>query len=147
MVVALAHWPIQPIRIKQAKVPEGRYDMNLGELRTYTKDCGDYKKLKKYEDAEIILQLRWNMDQPLKRAVDVNHGSSWGNMSLDNALIAISNNNNKQQQTCNEVVYQREFHSKVQSESETIAEFLVRLRDCAVCGFVCPFNDSHDLTD
>ena len=52
------------------------------------------------------------------------------------------------QQTCNEVVYQKEFHSIIQNESETIAEYLTRLRDNAVdCGFTCPYDDSHDLTD
>ena len=77
-----------PTRIKQVKVPDGRYEMNRGELRTFIKDCRDYKKLTKYSDAEIILQLRLHMDQTLKRAIDINHGSQWYDMNLDDALNA-----------------------------------------------------------
>ena len=52
------------------------------------------------------------------------------------------------QRTCNEAVYQKEFQGLMQREHETIAEYHVRIRDCAMdCGFICPFDDTHDLTD
>ena len=71
-----------PAKMNQVKVPQGHYEMNRGELRTYMKDCKDYKKLTKYTDAEIVLQLHLHMDQNLKRAIDVNYGNNWDNKTL-----------------------------------------------------------------
>ena len=66
-------------------------------------------------------------------------------MNLDDALNDISK---IVQLTRNEVVYQKEFHSIIQKKSETIAEYLTRLRDSAVdCGFTCPYEQSHDLNN
>ena len=63
--------------VKNVKVPEGHLEMNPNEFRTYSKDCRDYKKLTGYSDAQIVLQIRMNMDSDLKRAVDVNFKDEW----------------------------------------------------------------------
>ena len=59
--------------VKNVKVLEGRHDMNRNEFRTFAKDCRDYRKLVSYTDAQIVLQIRMNMDNDLKRAIDVNY--------------------------------------------------------------------------
>ena len=66
-----------PAIVKNVKVPEGRHDMNPNEFRTFSKDCRDYKKLTKYSDEQIVLQVRLNMDTELKRAIDVNIKDAW----------------------------------------------------------------------
>ena len=36
----------------------------------------------------------------------------------------------------------------MQRDGETVQEFVTRLKTCASdCSFICPFDDSHDLTD
>ena len=57
---------------KNVKVPEGRYTMSLSEYRTYSKDCVDYKTLTGLNDNQIVLQMRLNMDNDLKLAMDTN---------------------------------------------------------------------------
>ena len=78
-----------PSTVKQVKVPEGRYDMTLGEFRTFEKDCHDYKTLTQYNDAQIVLQLRMNMDSQLKSAIDVNYRTEWDKFTLKQAIAAI----------------------------------------------------------
>ena len=56
--------------VKQVKCPEGRYDMTPAEFRSYKQDCIDYKKLTRYTEQEVVMQLRLNMDADLKRAID-----------------------------------------------------------------------------
>ena len=63
--------------IKRVIIPSGRYDMNSHELRTYTKDCTDFKKLTACTDEQAILQMRMNMDESLKQAIDANYGNTW----------------------------------------------------------------------
>ena len=63
--------------IREVKVPDGHYNMNLSEYRTYCKDCRDYKTLTNYTDNQVVLQMRLNMDNDLKRAIDTNYSTSW----------------------------------------------------------------------
>ena len=44
--------------VRQVKVPDGHYNMNLSEYRTYCKDCRDYKTLTNYTDNQVVLQMR-----------------------------------------------------------------------------------------
>ena len=39
-----------PASVKNVTVPEGRYDMNSNDYRTFSKDCRDYKKLTNYSN-------------------------------------------------------------------------------------------------
>ena len=51
-------------------------------------------------------------------------------------------------QMSNCAVYRKTFHNMSQGEDETIREFTTRLRSCAAdCAFVCPYDETHDLTD
>lgn len=61
-----------PTRVPNVKAPEGHYEMNHTEFRTYKKDCLDFKKLTQYSDEQVVLQLRLNMDITLKQAIDAN---------------------------------------------------------------------------
>ena len=129
---------------KNVKVPEGRYNMSLSEYRTYSKDCIDYKTLTGYRDDQIVLQMRLNMDSDLKQAIDTNY-PMWRSSTVERAVEIVGEIVN---QISNCAVYRKQFHTMVQSDSETIREFVTNLRSCAAdCLFVCPFDDSHDLTD
>ena len=61
--------------VKRVTIPSGRYNMNSHELRTYTKDCNDFKKLTACTDEQAVLQMRLNMDEALKQAVDANYSN------------------------------------------------------------------------
>ena len=39
--------------VKNVKVPEGRYDMNSYDFRTFCKDCCDYKKFSQYSGEQV----------------------------------------------------------------------------------------------
>ena len=60
------------LTMKNTKVPEGRYDISVAEYRTFVKDVDGYKTLTQLSDAQIVLQLRLNMDPALKAAVVTN---------------------------------------------------------------------------
>ena len=64
--------PTQPV-MKHVKVPEGSYHMSQTEFRTYKRDCLSYQTLTRYRDAQIVMQIRLNMDNDLKRVIDANH--------------------------------------------------------------------------
>ena len=76
--------------VRNVKVPEGRYDMDPNEYRTFAKDCRDYKKLTGYNDNQIVLQIRMNMDSTLKRAIDVNYKDAWDTYTVEEAITAVS---------------------------------------------------------
>ena len=60
--------------------------MSLAKFRTYRKDCLDYKKLTKYNDEQIAIQIRLSMDVDLKRAIDTNYGNKWNTFSVEHAV-------------------------------------------------------------
>ena len=131
--------------VKNVKVPEGRYDMNPNEFRTYRKDCVDYKLLTKYTDKQVVLQMRLNMDSQLKRAVDTNFAEDWDEFNVNQAVEAIGKIMNR---VSNPIVYRKEFDGMKQNDHESITEFITRLKTCAMdCNFVCPFSEDHDLTE
>ena len=110
--------------------------MNSHELRTYTKDCTDFQKLTACTDQQAVLQMRMNMDETLKQAIDANYASTWDAMSVSEALGAVGT---ILKRTTNPVVYRRQFDGMVQSKTETVKEFITRLKICAAdCDFVCP---------
>ena len=76
--------------VRQVKCPEGRYNMTPAEFRSYKQDCIDYKKLTRYSDQEVVMQLRLNMDTDLKHAVDTNIKSEWSYLTVEVALNKIS---------------------------------------------------------
>lgn len=130
---------------RQVKVPEGRYNMSLSEFRTYRKDCLDYQTLTGYTNKQIVLQMRLNMDQDLKRAIDTNYGASWDDLSVNNAINAIKT---IVSQTSNAAVFRKEFDNMNQLADETIREYVTRLKSCAIdCNFICPHDETHDLSD
>ena len=131
--------------VRQVKVPDGHYNMNLSEYRTYCKDCRDYKTLTNYTDNQVVLQMRLHMDNDLKRAIDTNYSTSWDSFTLDEAIKTVGKIVNH---ISNPVVYRKEFDNLYQSQDEPIREFITRLRSCAIdCNFTCPYDENHDLTD
>ena len=135
----------QPKVVRQVKVPEGRYNMNLTDFRTYKKDCVDYQKLTSYSDEQVVLQMRLNMDSDLKRAVDTNFRDRWDTLTVMEAIDAIGEIVN---QISNPAVYRKEFDHLNQLDDESVKEFITRLKACAIdCNFVCPHDANHDLTD
>ena len=60
-------------QVRNVKVPEGKYNMSMSEYRTYAKDCKSYQTLTSYDDRTVVLQMRLNMDDELKRSVDTNY--------------------------------------------------------------------------
>ena len=129
---------------KNVKVPEGRYTMSLSEYRTYSKDCIDYKTLTGLNDNQIVLQMRLNMDNDLKVAIDTNF-PEWRTNTVEDAIKNVGVIVN---QISNQAVYRKQFHNMTQTEEEPIREFCTRLRTLSTdCLFICPFDETHDLTD
>ena len=119
--------------------------MSIAEFRTYRKDCLDYKKLTKYSDEQIVMQLRLSMDVDLKRAIDTNYGETWNSFSVEHAVRIIGELINH---ISNSAVYRKEFDHMNQLNDEPIREYVTRLKACAIdCNFICPHNERHDLTD
>ena len=51
-------------------------------------------------------------------------------------------------ETCNPVVYRKQFSELSQLKEESINDFHTKLRACAVdCAFQCPYDPEHDLTE
>ena len=131
--------------VRQVKVPQGNYNMSLAEFRTYKKDCIDYKRLTQNADNQMVLQMRLNMDNDLKRAIDTNYSAEWDSFTTEQALIAIGKMVNE---ISNPAVHRKEFDNMSQSADETVREFTTRLKACAIdCNFICPHNESHNLVD
>ena len=131
--------------VKHIKAPEGRYDMNSAEFRMYTKDCRDFRTLTRFTDEQIVLQMRLNMDTELKRAIDTNLGVRWNSLSVEDALSSIKSTI---KHTSNSAVFRKDFGGMNQNNGESVREFITRLKSCALdCEYVCPFDDSHDLTE
>ena len=135
----------QQTGLRQVKVPEGQYNMNPGEFRTYKKDCLDYKKLTQFTNEQVILQMRLNMDLDLKHAIDINYKDTWNELTVDGAITAVGNIVNV---ISNPAVHRKEFDNMEQNSNKSIKEFITRLKLCSAdCNFVCPFNEHHDLTE
>ena len=120
------------------KAPEGRYEMKSSEFRIYSKDYHDFKHLTKLADEDIVIQMRLNMDEELKRAVDTNYGEEWNSFSLDKALSSVKE---LMKSTSNTAIYRKEFDSLDQKNGESVREYITRLKACALdCEFLCPFD-------
>ncbi len=129
---------------KNVKVPEGRYNMSLAEFRTFAKDCTDYKTLTRLTDHQIVLQMRLSMDNDLKLAIDTNY-PNYNTLTVEDAIKTIGMIVN---QISNTAVHRKVFHDMKQGAEEKMREYATRLRSCAAdCAFICPFDESHDLTD
>ena len=132
--------------VKNIKVPEGKHDMNPNEFRTFSKDCRDYKKLTKYSDEQIVLQIRLNMDTELKRAIDVNIKDAWDAFDVEKAIETIGTL--LKCKHASSVVYRKEFDRLTQHEGEDFKSFLTRLKACAAdCDFTCPHDENHCLIE
>ena len=135
----------QQTGLRPVKVPEGRYNMNPGEFRTYKKNCLDYKKLTQFTNEQVVLQMRLNMDLDLKRAIDINYKDTWNELTVDGGITAVGNIVNV---ISNPAVHRKEFDNMEQNSNESIKEFITHLKLCSAdCNFVCPFNEHHDLTE
>ena len=133
------------LTMRNTKVPEGRYDMSSAEYRSFVKDVEDYKTLTQLTDAQIVLQLRLNMDPILKAAVDTNFHDAWNGYTVKEAIKAVGTVVKK---ASNPVVARTEFNQMKQKSHESVQEFVTRLKACALeCDFLCPFDDHHDLTE
>ena len=131
--------------VKNVPLPVGVYTMSPSEYRTYRKDVKDCQILNQHSDRQIVMEMRLKMDTDLKCSIDINYGSHWDSYNVDAALEAVQK---IVLRTSNVVVYQKEFDGMIQNVDESIREYVTRLRTCATdCSFVCPYDDSHDLTD
>ena len=101
---------VSAIPVKHVKVPEGRYNMSLSDLKTYSRDCYDYQTLTNYTNNQIVLQMRMNMDSDLKRSIDLNH-SDWRDKTVIDAVKIV---NDIIKQSSNPTVYWKEFDNMVQ---------------------------------
>ena len=50
----------------------------------------DYKKVTKYSDEEIVIQMRLSMNVDLKSAIDTHYGKIWNILFVDNAARIIN---------------------------------------------------------
>ena len=112
-------------QVKNVKAPEGRYDMSTAEFRMYSKDCHDFMKLTQFTNEQIVIQMRLNMDADLKKAVDTNYGDGWNEKSVDDALKSIKE---IIKNTSNSAVHRKMFDGMSQKSSESVREFITRLR-------------------
>ena len=116
----------------------------MTSARTYKKDVETFKTLTNYPDAQIILQLRLNMDMDLKRVIDANY-TDWETFTLNEALDSIEH---IVKETSNPAVYRKLFQETNQLKDEPFQTFYTKLRGLSVdCSFTCPFDAQHDLTD
>ena len=84
------------------------------------------------------------MDSDLKRIIDTNH-PEWDTLSVEQAVGVVGH---IVTEVSNPAVYRKRFDQILQKRDETIQEFVTNLRMCAMdCAFVCPFDQSHELTD
>ena len=68
-----------------------------------------------------------------------------GTMTVEEAVKAVGE---IVKESSNPVVYQKQFNDMIQGRNMPIQEYVIALRACAIdCGFVCPFDETHDLTD
>ena len=133
------------MHLKNVKIPNGRYDMNSNEFRTYKKDCVDYKKLTHCTDEQVVLQMRMSMDHDLKQAIDANYKDTWDNCSVDDALSKVEALLRK---ISTPVVHRKLFDGIIQHENESAKEFITKLKICAAdCDFVCPYDNNHNLSE
>jgi hypothetical protein len=131
--------------VENVPLPIGTYTMSPSEFRTYMKDVKDCQVLNQHSDRQIVMEMRLKMDTDLKRSIDINYGSHWDSYNVDAALEAVRK---VVLCTSNVVVYHKEFDDMEQHADESIREFVTRLRTCATdCSFVCPYDETHDLTD
>ena len=131
--------------IKRIDAPVARYDMTSHEFRSYKKDCKDFKALTNYSDLQTVLQMRIHMDAPLKQAIDANYGETWDTLTVANTLEKIET---LLKSVTNPIVHRKEFDNMVQRETDSITEFVTRLKICAEdCDFVCPHAPEHNLTE
>ena len=75
--------------VKQVKVPAGCYIINTNEFRTFHKDCLDYQTQTNYTDAQVVLQMRLNMDSDLKCAIHTNFHDQWSAFNVNDAVKAV----------------------------------------------------------
>ena len=130
--------------VMRVKPPEGSYTMSPADYRSYKKDCSAYQELTKLSDHQIVLQLRLSMDADLKRIIDTNY-PRWDTMTVEDAVKVVGE---IVKESSNPVVYRKHFHELVQQRDEPIQDFVTKLRTCAIdSAFVCPYDESHDLTD
>ena len=122
--------------IKRLDAPTARYDMTSHEFRSYKKDCIDFQKLTNSTDIQVVLQMRINMDAPLKQAIDANYSETWDNLTVKEALEKIET---LLKRMTNPIVHRKEFDEMVQRETDSFTEFVTRLKVCAAdFDFVCP---------
>ena len=114
-------------QVKNIKAPEGR--MSTAEFRMYSKDCRDFMKLTQFTNEQIVIQMRLNMDADLKRVVDTNFGDSWNEKSVEDALISIKE---IIKNTRNSAVHKKMFDGMSQKSSESVREFITRLKACKI---------------
>ena len=74
------------INVRQVKIPDRHYNMNLSKYRTYCKDGRDYKTLTNYTDNQTVLEMHLHMDKDLTRAIDTNYSTSRNSFTLDEAI-------------------------------------------------------------
>ena len=102
--------------VRQVKVPEGIYSTSTAEFRTYRKDCMDYQTLTGYTEKQVVLQMRLNMDNDLKRAVDTNYKDEWDRFTVEQAIKAVGMIVNE---ISNPAVYRKEFDCMHQMQDES----------------------------
>ena len=136
--------PSQTQLVMCVKPPEGSYTMSPANYHTYKKDCIAYQELTNLTDHQVVLQLRLSMDTDLKIIIDTNF-PQWDTMTVTDAIKTVGE---IVKVSSNPVVYRKHFHELVQLRDEPIQGFVTKLRACAIdCAFVCPYNETHDLTD
>ena len=74
------------INVRQVKIPDRHYNMNLSKYRTYCKGGRDYKTLTNYTDNQTVLEMHLHMDKDLTRAIDTNYSASRNSFTLDEAI-------------------------------------------------------------
>ena len=110
----------------------------------FSRDVTDYQHLTNLTNEQVVIQVRLNMDNTLKRAVDSNF-QNWNQLTVAQAIHGIETIVKK---SSNPVVFQKEFHNTKQYEHEGIREYITRLKVLAVdCDFICPHEPTHDLTE
>jgi hypothetical protein len=136
--------PSRTLPAMRTEAPEGSAMMNVAEFRSYKKDVAAYRTLSNCTDHQIVLQLRLRMDADLKRIIDTNH-PEWDTLTVEDAVGVVGK---IVQETSNPVVYRKRFNEITQQKDEKVQDFLTKLRACAIdCAFVCPYDNTHDLTD
>ena len=135
------HIPSQFMKIPAAQPPRVLPDMTHPQFRKFRTDWNVFKKITNLPDSQIHAQLYNSCDASVQNSL-VNSVTNFFDLSETDLLQQLEIIVTKK---CNPAIHRLTFSSLHQSETESIQDFVVRLKSISPdCEFTCP-QCHHDL--